>query len=82
MSAGTVVFISRNGGMVVVRHDDGYALVEFLGQEGELSIGDQVSGDWNSLGGELIWSQGHQYEAYFQGTCGPLDTLLRIARER
>jgi hypothetical protein len=70
MSAGTIVFTSRNGAMVVVRHDDGYTLVEMLGDEGALAVGDAVSGDWDALGGEPIYSQGRRYEAYFQGTWG------------
>jgi hypothetical protein len=80
MSAGTVAFTSRNGGMIVVRHDDGYALVELLGDEGALAVGDAVSGDWDSRGGERVYSRGRRYEAYFQGTWGSPDAPMRMAR--
>ena len=80
MSTGTIVFTSRNRGMIVVRHDDGYTLVEMLGDEGALVVGDKVSGDWDALGGELIYSQGRRYEAYFQGTWGSPDTPIQMAR--
>jgi hypothetical protein len=66
--------------MVVVRHDDGYTLVELLGDEGALAVGDAVSGDWDSLGDEPVYSRGCRYEAYFQGTWGSPDPPMRMAR--
>jgi hypothetical protein len=69
MSAGTIVFNSRNGGMVVVRHDDGYTPVEMLGDEGALVMCD-IIGDWDALGGEPIYSQGNRYEAVFPRDLG------------
>lgn len=80
MSAGTIFFTSRNGGMIVVRHGDGYTLVEMLGDEGALAVGDAVLGDWDALGGEPIYSQGRRYEAYFQGTWGSPDPPVQMAR--
>jgi hypothetical protein len=79
MSAGTIFFTSRNGGMIVVRHGDGYTLVEMLGDEGALAVGDAVLGDWDALGGEPIYSRGRRYEAYFQGTWGSPDPPVQMA---
>lgn len=50
MAPGEVIFVSGNGAMVVVKHDDGFALVEMIGDEGALSVGDTCSADWNALG--------------------------------
>lgn len=79
MSAGRVVFTSRNGAMIVVRHDDGYALVEMIGDEGSLSVGDTVSADWDALGGEPIFCRGTRYDAYFQGSWGSPEPPVRMA---
>lgn len=38
-SDGQVIFVSMNGGMVVVHHDD-HAVVELLGDEGTVRVGD------------------------------------------
>lgn len=80
MAVGHVVFVSGNRGMIVVRHDDGFAVVELLGSEGEFSIGDSVRGDWDALGGEPIYKQGEEHDAYFQGTWGSRDHAITIAR--
>jgi hypothetical protein len=66
--------------MIVVRHDDGYTLVEMLGDEGALVVGNTVSGDWDALGGEPIYSQGRRYDAYFQGTWGSPEIPIQMAR--
>lgn len=78
-SSGLVIFVSRNGGMIVVRHDDGYAVVELLGDEGSLSVGDRVKGDWNALGGEPLFADGKTLDAYFQGNWGSRDAAVQIA---
>ena len=65
MASGEVIFVSGNGAMVVVKHDDGFALVEMIGDEGALSVGDTCSADWNALGGEPIKSGGNRYDANF-----------------
>lgn len=79
MSAGQVIFVSPNGGMLVVRHEDGFALVEMIGDEGAISVGDDVRGDWDALGGEPIRCRGHSYDAYFQGSWGVSDIPVRMA---
>jgi hypothetical protein len=79
-STGQVVFVSRNGGMIVVHHDDGYAVVELLGDEGSLSVGEQVKGDWQALGGEPLFAGGETLDAYFQGSWGSSDAAVQIAR--
>ncbi|MCW2246220.1 hypothetical protein M2352_001811 [Azospirillum fermentarium] len=81
-STGAVIFISRNQGMVVVQHDDGFAVVELLGDEGELEVGDRVSGDWDALGGETIRASRLQrnMDVYMQGSWGFRDHAIRIAR--
>lgn len=45
MAAGQVVFVSRNQGIIVVRHDDGFTVVELNGDEESVVLGDRVSGD-------------------------------------
>jgi len=81
MSQGQVVFISRNQGMIVVQHDDGFAVVELLGSEGEFSNGDVVRGDWGALGGEPIFKCGDEHDAYFQGSWGAVTRAVSIARK-
>jgi hypothetical protein len=77
---GQVIFVSRNMGMLVVRHDDGFAVVELLGDEGEISVGDQVAGDWSALGDEPLSSHGRTFDAYFQGNWGSKEAALKVAR--
>jgi hypothetical protein len=81
MSAGHVVFASHNGAMLVVKHVDGYALVEMLGDEGAIAVGDAVSGDWDALGGEPICCRGSRYDAFFQGTWASPDPPVSMARD-
>lgn len=80
MTQGTVVFASPNQGVIVVQHDDGYAVVELLGSEGEFETGDVVKGDWDGLGGEPIFKDGKAHDAYFQGNWGAASQAISIAR--
>ncbi|WP_310541589.1 hypothetical protein [Phenylobacterium sp.] len=80
MSEGQVVFVSGNQGMIVVRHSDGFAVVELLGSEGEFGISDVVTGDWNALGSEPIYRDRRMYDAYFQGSWGSSAQAIMIAR--
>jgi hypothetical protein len=80
MVDGQVVFVSRNQGMIVVRHEDGFAVVELLGSEGELTVGDSVSGVWNALGGEKIRAHGDSHDVYMQGNWGVLQAAVDVAR--
>lgn len=79
MAQGRVIFVSRNGGMLVVQHDDGFALVEMIGDEGSIAVGDEVSGDWDALGGEPIRCGDDTYDAYFQGSWGTREIPTRMA---
>lgn len=81
MPVGQVVFVSRNGGMIVVQHDDGFALVELLGSEGEFQRGDEVRADWDGLGGEPIYKDRQRHDAYFQGSWGQWQTPVRVAQQ-
>jgi hypothetical protein len=80
MARGQVIFVSRNQGVIVVQHDDGFAVVELLGSEGEFVAGDVVRGDWGALGGEPIFKDGEGHDAYFQGSWGSAAQALSIAR--
>jgi hypothetical protein len=79
-SSGRVIFAWRNGGMIVVHHDDGYAVVELLGNEGTLSAGDVVKGDWDALGGEPLLAGDETLDAYFQGSWGSPEAAIQVAR--
>jgi|MDSY01.1.fsa_nt_gb hypothetical protein len=79
MTQGQVVFVSRNGGMIVVQHDDGFAGVELLGSEGEFQASHVVSGDWDALGGEPIFKDGEEHDAFYQGNLGSLGQAIKIA---
>lgn len=80
MSQGRVIFVSRNGAMIVIQHDDGFALVELLGSEGEIELGDEVRGKWDELGGEPIWRDREKFDAYFQGSWGSAGAAIQIAK--
>ena len=54
--------------MAVVKHDDGYALVELIGNEGELSKNDSLYGDWSANGGEIISKNRVDMDVYLQGS--------------
>lgn len=80
MASGSVIFVSRNYGMIVVQHDQGFSVVELLGGEGEIQRGDQLRGDWLALGGESFWKDGEAYDAFFQGCWGNPSAAIQIAR--
>lgn len=80
MAQGQVVFVSRNQGMIVAHHDDGFTVVELLGSEGKFENGDVVKGDWDEVGGELIFKDGDEHDAYFQGTWGSDTHAISMAR--
>jgi len=46
-SSAQVVFVSKKRGMIVVQHDEGYSVVELLGDEGLIEIHHQVEGGWD-----------------------------------
>lgn len=79
-TAGQVVFVSRNGAMVVVQNEEGFTVVELLGQEGECPRGATVLGDWSALGGEPLFMGQERFDAYFQGTWGSAEVAVQVAR--
>lgn len=82
VSQGRVIFSGRAGGMLVVQHEDGFTLVEMLGCEGDVQLGDTVVGDWNALGDALLFKGPKRFATYFQGTWGSHDTPVQMARGR
>ena len=80
VSKGCVVFSSRAGGMLVVQSEHGFTLVEMLGQEGDVVVGDVVRGNWDAEGGEPLFRGRDRFDAYFQGTWGVMDVPVRMAR--
>jgi hypothetical protein len=65
---GTVMAVSRNQAALAVSSDEGWTVVELIGDEGEISVGDVVLGDWNAVAGEDLIFNGRKFSAYFQGT--------------
>lgn len=80
MAAGQVVFVSQNKAMVVVRHDDGFTVVELIGDEGSVAVGDRVAGDWAALGSEPLRTASGVLDAYFQGCWGSGQAATTVAR--
>lgn len=77
---GRVVFVSRNGAMLVVENDNGFALVEMLGNEGEISVGARVTADWDAVASESMFLARQRFDVYLQGNT-TLDEAVRLARE-
>lgn len=80
MAHGEVIFVSKSQNMIVVHHNDGFAVVELLGSEGNLSVGDAVVGDWSALGREEFQAHGENHDAYFQGNWGTRQVAIDTAR--
>jgi len=49
---GTVELVSKNKAALVVSNDEGWTVVELIGREGEIAVGDSVLGDWQAVAGE------------------------------
>lgn len=79
MSAGTVIYVSPNYGMIVVASDEGFSVVELLGSEGEIETGDVVNADWSELGGGDIRKDGEDFSVFFQGTWSSRESAIRNA---
>jgi hypothetical protein len=45
---GTVEAVSKNKAPLVVSNDEGWTVVELIGREGEIAVGDSVDGDWHA----------------------------------
>lgn len=68
MDDGECISIFRNGGMAMIKHDDGYAVAELLYDE--ILESDELRGDWNELGSTRIFNvtQNCHQEVYLQGS--------------
>lgn len=78
---GTVTFLSRNRGIVVVQWDDGFAVVENLG--GDLDVGDELDGDWDALGSETVrnLTKSDTLDVFLEGSLGsPGQAIAEAAR--
>jgi hypothetical protein len=80
MTEDLVTFESGNGAMIVVQHDDGYALVDLIGDEGKIASGDQVfSTKWDDLGSQSIKSDAGLHHTYFYGSWSKEDIPVLMA---
>lgn len=81
MTWGTVMFVSRNGAWIVVRHDDGAAVVELLGDEGSVEVGERIKGNWDADGGEKAFTESlhRQIDIYIQGRYGSWEVATKNA---
>jgi hypothetical protein len=66
MESGTVIAVSGDGGLIKVRSATTVTVIEMLGDEGELCVGDLVRGKWTSLGGETIYRNGQAFDVFIQ----------------
>lgn len=78
---GRVLFRSKETGMFIIKHSDGYALVEILGSEDEIELNDIISGDWDAEGCEPLYKEGKKFEAYFQGSWGDFETAVHVCQQ-
>ncbi len=66
--------------MLVVQNDNGFALVEMLGREGEIPINANVSADWDAVAGETMYFGDQQFDVYLQGNIS-MSEAVRLARQ-
>jgi hypothetical protein len=66
-TSGTVMAISKNKAALAVSNENGWTVVELIGSEGEIAVGDIVSGDWGKHGGQDLILNRRKFSAYFQG---------------
>jgi len=66
--------------MLVVQHEEGFTVVEMLGDEGILEVGDYVSGDWTAVAGEPIRREDEVFDAFFQGCWNNHNAAVMVAR--
>jgi hypothetical protein len=65
---GTVEAVSKNKAAFVVSHAEGWTVVELIGREGEIAVGDAFLGEWQAVAGEDLIFNGETFGAFFQGT--------------
>jgi len=61
--------VSKNKAALAVSNEDGWTVVELLGREGEIAVGDTVfARDWQAIGSEDLIFNDEVFSAVFQGT--------------
>jgi hypothetical protein len=66
---GTVMAVSKNGAGLAVSNDEGWTVVELLGREGEIAVGDTVfARDWLATDREDLIFNDEVFSAVFLGT--------------
>ncbi len=71
--------VSKNKAALAVCNEEGWTVVELIGNEGKIAAGDSVFGDWQAEGSEDLIFNGEPLSAYFQGTGDNLWALRQIA---
>ena len=79
ITTGTVAFITKHG-MLVVRHGDGYAVVEIMEGEHVIGRGDEVGGSWIERGGDSLFRLDVEHQAFFHGNYEDLQEAVHIAQ--
>jgi hypothetical protein len=80
MKPGTVMDVSKNKAALAVSNEDGWTVVELIGDEGEIAVGDTVfARDWLAVGSEDLILDAEVFNAYFQGTGDKQWALKQIA---
>jgi hypothetical protein len=66
---GTVMAVSKSGAGLAVSNDEGWTVVELLGREGEIAVGDTVfARDWLATDRENLIFNDEVFSAVFLGT--------------
>jgi hypothetical protein len=79
--SGVVVHHEPGTAFIVVQHGAGFTLVELIGHEGMIEVGEVLTGEWAvEAGAWVITSTGLKLDACFQGTRGTLSEALAVAR--
>jgi hypothetical protein len=72
---GRVVMIGR-AGMALVRHSDGFAVMELFGDE--VAVGEVLSHDWLEVGhGYAVRNNGERIQVMMQGSWGTAEAARR-----
>ena len=66
--------------MLVVQNDNGFALVEMLGREGEIPINVNVAADWDAVASATMYFGDQEFDVYMQGNMS-LSEAVRLARQ-
>ncbi|HZO46422.1 MAG TPA: hypothetical protein VFB68_11045 [Xanthobacteraceae bacterium] len=78
-SQGKAVSVTHDGRLLIVKHQDGYCLIEMIGSASELSIGDTILGQWDA-GGTVVLRGNEIFDCRFQGSWVSLEEAVATAR--